>query len=124
MATPAEIAAASSCFRCISDFEAALLYLLATNAGIMDPATIAANSACYRCIPDFEAAVLYLLDNGGSGGGSGGDAGVGSVLLTTGDPEGVLTAPTAAAIAYDAATGATYEYTGVAGGNTGWVFKV
>lgn len=82
MATPAEIAAASSCFRCISDFEASLLYLLSQIAGVADPATIAANASCFNCIADKQAAILYLLDqiaSGGSGGGTAPGAPVNSV---------------------------------------------
>lgn len=122
--TPAEIAALSACFSCIGDRQAAILFLLARIADVTIEEIIA-GSACFRCLSDFQAAELFLLNeivtNGTGGGGGGGN---GSVLLTNGDPEGVLVAPTAAAIAYDPANSATYEYTGVAGGNTGWIFKV
>lgn len=123
MATPAEISIASACWNCIPDKLAALLYLLATNAGMSDPATVAANSACWSCVPDKWAAALYLLDNGGSGGGGGG-GGTGCALSTNGDPEGVLTATCSPAIAVDPATQAIYLFTGVAGTNTGWALKV
>jgi hypothetical protein len=70
MATPQDIATGAACYACIPDKLAALLYILATNAG-MTPQEIATGSACYSCIPDKLAAVLYLLDSGGSGGGGG-----------------------------------------------------
>lgn len=78
MATPQEIATGATCFACIPDKLAALIYILATNAGMTDPQTIATASACYSCIPDKLAAILYLLDGGG-GGGSGGSSNCGIV---------------------------------------------
>jgi hypothetical protein len=79
MATPQEIATGAACFSCIPDKLAALLYLLATNAGMTDPQAIATASACYSCIPDKLAAILYLLDGGGGGGGGGGESLCGAV---------------------------------------------
>lgn len=45
----------------------------------------------------------------------------GGVLASSGNPEGVLTAPSSPAVAGDCATGGLYLYCGVAGGNTGWI---
>jgi hypothetical protein len=122
MAEPATIAAGASCFTCIPNKQEAILYLLATIAGVTDPATIAENARCYACIPNKQEAMLYLLDAIATGGGGGGASDL--VQRTSGDPEGVRTSSTGVSIAYDPATGAVYEYTGAAGGNTGWVFKV
>lgn len=81
MATPQAIATGAECFSCIPDKWAALIYLLATNAGVTDPQTISTASECYTCIPDKLAAILYLLDNGGGGGGGGG---TGDIIALTG----------------------------------------
>ena len=115
MATPAAIAAASSCFRCISDYEAAVLYLLGLQVGMTDPATIAANATCMSCVPDKQAAILYLLDaiaTNGAGGGA-----IGSVLCAAGVP---VAAPTTTCALYvDLTTTALYFWTGAA-----WQLKV
>lgn len=95
MATPAEIASGATCFRCVSDYEAAVLYLLSQIAGVAEPATIAANAACFDCIPNKQAAILYLLDtiavNGTGGGGGGGGAAADIVTCADVDP---VAAPT------------------------------
>lgn len=59
--TPEQVAALSACWRCLPDFRAALLFLLATNAG-MTMEQVIAGSACWRCIADFQAAELFLLN--------------------------------------------------------------
>lgn len=115
MATPSEIAGGATCFRCVPDQQSAILYLLATLAGVTDPSTIAANATCFRCVPDFESAMLYLLDviaTNGTGGG-----GTGSVLCGAVAP---VAAPTGTcALYYDTVTTALYYWDGAA-----WVLKV
>lgn len=92
----------------------ALLYLLASNAGMSDPATVAANSACWACISDKWAAALYLLDNGGSGGGGGSGSGV-----TCGSGAPVAAPSSGCGIYLDTDTNALYVYT-----NGAWTLKV
>lgn len=113
MATPAEINELSRCFRCVGDFEAALLYLLATNAGIMDPAVINANSTCYRCVADFESAALYLLDSIATAGA----ATAGQVTCGSGAP--TVAPPSGCGVYYDTDNDAVYIYRGGA-----WQLKV
>lgn len=120
MATPAEIAEASNCYRCIGDQQAALLYVFATIAG-MTPEQIQTGSSCFKCIGDPMSALVYLADQilqAGSGGATG------CVPTTSGDPEGVLVSTCTPALAVDPATSAIYLFTGVAGTSVGWALKV
>lgn len=96
MATPQAIATAASCYSCLPDPLAALIYLLAQNAGVTDPQTIATNAACYSCLPDKMAAILYLLDSGGSAGGS-----VGDMVFLTGANVPVAAPASGKGIAYN-----------------------
>lgn len=113
MATPAQIAEASSCFRCISDEQAAILYLLGTIAGVTDPAIIARESACMRCIPDFDSAALYLLSTIATNAA----AAEGQVTCGVGAP---VAEPThACAIYYDTSNDAVYIWRGGV-----WALKV
>lgn len=95
MATPAEIATDASCYACIPDQAAALLYLLnqiRENGGgsAMTPAEISNASTCYACIPDKQAATLYLLEAIYSGGGGGG-ASSGVTCSASSNPSGTPT---------------------------------
>lgn len=121
--SPAEIAALSACFRCIADRQSALLYLLATIAGVTVD-QIVAGSACYRCVTDFQSAELFLLNTIVTNGTGGGGAEAGCMPSTSGDPEGVLVSTCSPALAVDPATSAIYLFTGVAGTSVGWALKV
>lgn len=112
--TPAEIAANSSCFRCISNYEASLLYLLGQIAGMADPAVISANAVCFDCISNKEASILYLLDQIVTGGGGGG----GSDSVTCGAVPPVAAPAGACGIYYDTVTQALYIWDGAA-----WILK-
>lgn len=121
--TPEQVAALSACWKCLPDFRAALLFLLATNAG-MTIEQVIAGSACWRCLSDFQSAELFLLNEIVTNGTGGGGAGAGCMQSTSGDPEGVLVSSCTPALAVDPATSAIYLFTGVAGTSVGWSLKV
>lgn len=93
--TPSDISEDSTCFSCISETQAAILYLLdqiRVNGGgiVLTPGEISENSTCFSCIADFQAALLYLLNQivaGGSGGS-------GSIACGAADPVAAPSDPT------------------------------
>jgi len=115
MATPAAIAGGATCFRCVPDQQSAILYLLATIAGVTSPSIIAANATCYRCVPDFESAMLYLLDTiATNAAAAAGQVSCGDVAPTT--------APTnACTLYYDRVTTALYYWNAT---TATWILKV
>lgn len=110
--TPEQVAALSACWKCVPDFRAALLFLLATNAG-MTMEQVIAGSACWRCLADFQAAELFLLNSIASAPAPVSDA----VTCGAGAPS---TAPSSGCgVYYDTTNDAVYIYRGGA-----WVIKV
>jgi hypothetical protein len=110
--TPEQLAALSACFRCVADRQAAILYLLATIAGVTVDQIIT-GSACYRCVVDFQSAELFLLNTIASAPAPVSDA----VTCGVGAP---VTAPSSGCgVYYDTSNDAVYIYRGGA-----WVLKV
>lgn len=112
--TPEQVAALAACWRCVPDFRAALLFLLATNAG-MTIEQVIAGSACWRCVADFQAAELFLLNEIVTNG-TGGGGGSGEVLCGAVDP--VAPPTTTCALYFQTVSQALYAWDGAA-----WVLK-
>lgn len=109
-----EISALSSCYRCLPDRQAAILFLLATIADVTID-EINAGSACYRCVADFASAELFLLNtiatNGSTGGGSSG--------VTCGAVDPVAAPAGSCGLYYNTTSTALFYWDGAA-----WALKV
>lgn len=86
-----------------------------------DTQTLITEANCLLCLvpPGLVPYLMIQAIRGISTGG--GTGGAGGVYRGIGDPNGVVTSTTTAALYYDESSGAFWDFTGVANTNTGWV---
>lgn len=97
MATLGELAQGASCYRCLEDQQAAMLWQLdqiriLAGGSIMNLEQIAQGASCYTCLPDKLAAVVFLFNELGesaTGGGVSGVCNCPEVYVTDPNTEGV-----------------------------------